>query len=373
MRLVFACGGTGGHINPAIAVAKLVRARKSDAKILFLGVSGGMETRLVRDAGFGIRTIEAEGISRGISPSSLMKNVRALKKAYVAEHDAAKILKEFKPDAVIGTGGYACFPALGAASKLKIPTLLHESNAYPGLVTRVLSGRVSKVLLNFESSRELIDKRASCAVVGTPVREDILMYDRNKAREELGLSEKPLLVSFWGSLGAREMNKHIAEFIKLETEKKAEFYHIHATGKFGYEWMPKYISDLGVDLEKFGNITLREYIDDMPRVLAAADLVMCRGGASTLAEITALGKPSVIVPSPNVTNNHQLKNARELEVCGGAVVIEESAVTPKLLFDTASELLSDEEKRREMSRALGKISVLDAGEAIYNEIIKIAR
>ncbi len=373
MRLVFACGGTGGHINPALAVAKVVRAKKSDAKILFLGVSGGMETRLVRDAGFDIRTIEAEGISRGMGISSLVKNMRALKKASQAGRAATKILKEFKPDAVIGTGGYACFPALSAATKLKIPTLLHESNAYPGLVTRVLSKRVSKVLLNFESSRELIDRRASCAVVGNPIREDLLMYDRKKARQELGISEKPLLVSFWGSLGAREMNKHIAEFIKIEAEKEAEFHHIHATGKFGYEWMPGYISELGVDLKKFEDITLREYIDDMPRVLAAADLVMCRGGASTLSEITALGKPSIIVPSPNVTDNHQLKNARELEACGGAVVIEESEVTPELLFDTVRKLLSDEGKRREMSQALGKISVLDAGEAIYNEIIKITK
>ncbi len=373
MRLLFACGGTGGHINPALAVAKLVRERRKDAEILFLGVKDGMETRLVPQAGFEIKTIDAAGLSRKKSLSDIAKNVKAIGKLLSAEKNAARILSDFKPDVVLGTGGYACFPALRAASRLCIPTLLHESNAYPGLVTRALSKSVDKVLLNFASSRELLSRRATCEVVGNPVRGDILMYDRKKAREELGISDEPLLVSFWGSLGAREMNKCIAEIIKLESEEKSSFFHIHATGKFGYEWMPGHISSLGVDLKGQKNITLREYIDDMPRVLAAADVVMCRGGAGTLSELCALCKPSIIVPSPNVANNHQLKNARELEAIGGAIVIEEREVTPRRLYDAARELLVNPDKRLDMSRKLQKISILDAAERIYDEILKMSK
>ncbi len=373
MRLLFACGGTGGHINPALAVAKLMRERRKDAEILFLGVKGGMETRLIPQAGFDIKTIDATGLSRKISPSGIVKNVKAIGKLFTAERDVAKILSDFRPDVVLGTGGYACFSTLRVASRFGIPTLIHESNAYPGLVTRVLSKSVDKVLLNFASSREFLSRGAKCEVVGNPIRGDILMYDTKKAREELSLLDEPLLVSFWGSLGAREMNKHIAEVIKLEAENNVGFRHIHATGKFGYEWMPEYISSLGVDLNVEKSITLREYIDDMPRILAAADVVMCRGGASTLSELCALCKPSIIVPSPNVVNNHQLKNARELEAVGGAIVFEEADVTPKRLYDMVCDLLSDDDKRREMSHNLQKLSVLDAAERIYAEIVKISK
>lgn len=372
MRFLFACGGTGGHINPALAVARLVKEKRHGAEVLFVGVNGGMETRLVPAAGFEIKTINASSISRKKGIKSILGNIESIKRVIAAERDARKIIQDFRPDIVMGTGGYACYPVLSAAAKLDVPTVVHESNAYPGLATRALSKRVTRVLLNFEVSRERLSRRASCAVVGNPIRGDILMYDREKARRELGVT-KPLLVSFWGSLGAREMNKAIAEVIRLETENPGEFYHIHATGKFGYEWMPKTIADMGIDLKNQRFITLREYIDDMPRVLSAADVVMCRGGAGTLSEISARGTPAIIVPSPNVTDNHQFKNASELEKIGGAIVIEEKSATPRVLFDTARKLLSDEGKREEMSKKLIANSVLDASERIYAEMMNIIK
>ncbi len=372
MRFMFACGGTGGHINPALAVAKLIKEKRQNAEILFVGVHGGMETKLVPAEGFEIKTINVNSISRKRGLKSLLGNIESIKKVFCAEREAKKLIEEFSPDIVVGTGGYACYPVLSAAAKLKIPTLIHEANAYPGLATRALAGRVSQVLLNFDISRKRLTRRASCTAVGYPVRGDILMYDRETARRELGITN-PLLVSFWGSLGAREMNKCVAEFIKLETEKLGQFHHIHATGKFGYEWMPQTIADMGIDLKKHNLITLREYIDDMPRVLAAADVVMCRGGAGTLAEISARGIPAIIVPSPNVTDNHQFKNATELEKIGGAMVIEENRVTPRLLFDMARELLANREKREEMSKCLTANSVLDATERIYDEIMKLIK
>ncbi len=371
MRFIFTCGGTGGHINPALAVARLVKERKPGAEILFIGVEGGMETRLVPQAGFEIKTLCAESISRKKSLSGVIHNIRAIIKNERAVATAGKLIDEFRPDIIFGTGGYASFPVLRAASKRKnIKTFIHESNAFPGLVTRVLGAKIDKVLLNFEASREHLDKKANSAVVGNPIRGDILMYDRKVAREELGVGDTPLLVSFWGSLGAREMNKKIAEVMKIECEKGDGFFHIHASGSFGYEWMPDYLKELGVNIDGNEKITLREYIDDMPRVLSAADVVMCRGGAGTLSEIIALGKPAIIVPSPNVTDNHQYKNALELQKVGGAVLIEESKASAETLYNEAKTLLYDKEKREKMSKSLSSISVLDGAERIYEEIMR---
>lgn len=369
---MFTCGGTGGHINPALAVAGTIREKRPNDEILFVGAKGGMEERLVKNAGYEIVLIETSGIDRKKSITGLVKNIKTVKKLFSAEKQAKKIIEGFSPNAVFGTGGYACFPILSAAAGMNIPTLIHESNAYPGLATRVLAPRLSRVLLNFPVSAEHISGRASCVVVGNPVRGDILMYDRERARRELGLDSRPLLVSFWGSLGAREMNKKMAGFIKLESKNGGEFYHIHAAGKFGYGWLPQMIAEQGVDIDDNSYITIREYIDDMPRVLAAADLVMCRGGASTLSEITSVGKPAIIVPSPNVTDNHQFKNAEELQKLGGALVIEEKDASCELLYTTAKNLLHDENKREQMSASLIKNAVLDSSERIYEEIMKLA-
>lgn len=373
MRILFACGGTGGHINPALAVARLVKEKRPNAEILFVGVRGGMEERLVPSAGFEIKTVSSCAFSRKKNIATFFENLLIPKKIITSEREARKIIEDFSPDAVMGTGGYACYPVLSAASRMGIPTLIHEANAFPGLACRVLAKRLTKLLLNFEVSRERLSPKVSCKVVGMPVRGDILMYDREQARRELGVEDKPLLVSFWGSLGAREMNKHIAEVMRLEKEIEGEFYHIHATGKFGYGWMPDLLAEKGIDFTADKHIKLREYIDDMPRVLAAADVVMCRGGAGTLSEILARGVPAIIVPSPNVTDNHQYKNAIELQKIGGAVVIEEKDVTPCLLYDTVRTLLADEKRRETMSENLVKNAVLDGTERIYKEIVEVIK
>lgn len=372
MRFLFACGGTGGHINPALAVARLVKEKRPDSEILFIGAEGGMETRLVPSAGFEIKTIKVSSISRKLTLSALFGNIDAIKKLMISKRAVSKIIKEFQPDVVLGTGGYVCYPTLHTAAKMKIPTVIHEANAFPGLATRALATSVDRVLLNFESSRNLLPGGASCEVCGNPIREDILMYNREDARRELGI-RKPLLVSFWGSLGAREMNLHTAELMHLEMQGECGFSHIHASGKFGYEWMPKLLAEKGVSANGERGIWLREYIDDMPRVLAAADVVMCRGGAGTLSEICARGVPAIIIPSPNVTDNHQFKNAMELSNIGGARVIAEEDVTPERLLKEVRELLSDKEMREDMSKKLISSAVLDASERIYSEMIKIAK
>lgn len=372
MRFLFSCGGTGGHINPAIAVARLVAEKRKDAEILFVGVDGGMETRLVPATGFEIKTIKANSISRKLTFKAIFKNLKTVGSLATAKRDAKEIISGFRPDVVMGTGGYACFPVISAAAEMKIPTVLHEANAHPGLATRRLAKKVTKILLNFEKTADNLPKRVPCKVVGYPVRGDILMYDRESARNELGIT-KPLLVTFWGSLGAREMNENIAEFMKLEKENGADFCHIHACGKFGYEWMPKLLSENGVTYNGEDGIWLREYIDDMPRVLAAADLVMCRGGAGTLSEINSRGVPAIIIPSPNVTDNHQYKNAMELLKVGGAEVIEEADVNVKSMYERVCSIINDKEKLSQMRKKLIESATLDSTEKIYEELISAAK
>ncbi len=372
MKVLFACGGTGGHINPAIAVAKVLRERRPDAEICFAGAKGGMETRLVPAEGFSLECVDIDGFDRRVSFSSIMHNAKNIKKIAASLKWARELIEKLRPDVVIGTGGYASFPVLYTAAKRKIPTLIHESNAYPGLTTRLLSKYVSKVLVNFEASAEYISCKEKVAVVGTPIREDMIYKDKKEARTELGVDERPLIVSFWGSLGAREMNKYIAEFFALEC-KNSKWQHIHATGQFGYKWMPDYVKEQGVNLDDYKNIDMRDYITDMPRVMAAADLIMCRGGASTLSEITALGKPAIIVPSPNVSANHQEKNARELEKVGGAVVVLEKDCSGELLYKTAEGILEDRARLKDMSDALNSIAILDATQRIYTEICKLCK
>ena len=221
---------------------------------------------------------------------------------------ARRILREFRPDVIVGTGGYASYPALREGARLKIPTAVHESNAVPGLTTRMVEKRVSRVMVSFEESRERYTDPSRVFVTGTPVREQFLYTSREEARRALDLDERPLVVSYWGSLGAREMNKKIAQFMKCEIEAGEPFQHIHATGSFGWRWMPEFVKDLGVDLAAHPSVRMQEYIYDMPVVMAAADLVICRAGAATISEVCASGTPCIMVPSPNVTDNHQEKN-----------------------------------------------------------------
>lgn len=371
MRIIFTCGGTGGHINPAIAVAKLCQQRLHECEILFVGAEGGMEENLVPREGYRLETLKISSYHRKLTPAGIWHNVTTLWNMVGSMNKVKRVIREFQPDVIVGTGGYASFPALKMGAKLGIPTAVHESNAVPGLTTRMVAKDVDRVLVSFEDSRGYYSDPGKVQVTGTPVRSEFLYTDRQQARRALGLGEEPLIVSAWGSLGAREMNRKMVRFFAREAEEGL-FRHVHATGSFGWKWMPQAVKEQGVDLPNHPKLELREYIYNMPQLMAAADLVICRAGAATISEVCACGVPCIMVPSPNVTDNHQEKNARVLERHGAAVVIREDECDGDSLYETAKALLQNPKQLEQMGRNAGKMAVVDAAEQIYAVIRQIA-
>ena len=368
MNVIFTCGGTGGHINPAIAVANIWKERHPESNILFIGAKGRMEEQLVPKAGYELRTIPAAGMSRGKNLQALKHNLRSV--SYVLQSVGAckKIIKEFKADVVVGTGGYASFPALFAASLLKIPTCVHEANAMPGLTTRLISKRATRMLVCFPESKKHYADPEKVEVVGMPVRKEFVFTKKEDARKELGLDQRPLIVSAFGSQGAKAMNEVMADLFALEQAAGYPYQHIHATGSYGWEWMPEKVAQKGVDLSENKGITMQEYIYNMPTLMAAADVVISRAGASSCNEIAASGTPCILIPSPNVTDNHQEKNARALSDNGAAVLLLEKECTAETLRAEIDKLLSDPQYYQGMSKALLKLSVPDSAEKLCDII-----
>ena len=373
MKIVFTCGGTAGHVNPALALAGLIKERKPDSEILFVGARRGIEKQLIESAGWPFRTVEISSFHRSLTPKEIRHNLISLRNLLRSPGEAKALLKEFPADLVVGTGGYASYPMIQAASKLGIPTAIHESNAIPGLTTRLLERHTDLIMVGFEECRKNYKNPEKVLVTGTPVRGDFFQLTKKAAKENLGMDDgRPLVVSFFGSLGASEMNREMARFLALEREEGLPFHHVHGAGAVGCRRMGEYLSEAGVDLEGTGALEVREYIQDMGVLMRAADLVICRAGASTISELTALGVPAIIIPSPNVTNNHQESNARVLERAGGAVVVLEKDSSGQLLYDTACRILNSPDRRREMSRAMSALGSIDAAERIYAAVTALA-
>ena len=372
MNLIFTCGGTAGHINPAIAVANMMKERYPDSKILFIGATGHMEEKLVPQAGFEVKCLPGSGLSRKLNPAGIKKNLYAIKCVLDAVKECKRTFREFKPDVVIGTGGYASFPALYAAQSMGIPTCVHESNALPGVTTKMAANKASRVLVAFEESVKHYKHPEKVEVVGMPVRREFLYTTKEDARKELGLSGH-VVVSAFGSQGAKVMNETMADMIPMEQKDNFPFHHIHATGSFGKDWMPQRVRDNGVDFENCPALDIREYIYNMPTVMAAADVVIGRAGSATCNEIAASGTPCILIPSPNVTANHQEKNARVLEEGGGAVVVLEKECTPEKIYSLIRELLADEARREDMAKKLHGMVRLDSTERICDIVEELAK
>ncbi len=373
MNVIFTCGGTAGHINPAIAVANILKERRPDCKILFIGATGHMEEKLVPQAGYELKCLPGSGLSRGKNLAALKKNLHAVKCVLSAVGECKKIIKEFGADVIVGTGGYASFPAIYAGAKLGVPAVVHESNALPGLTTKLAANFASRILVCFEESKGYYKHPDRVEVVGMPVRQEFIHTGKEAARKQLGLEGKQIVVSAFGSQGAKVMNETMADMIRLEQEEGFPFHHIHATGSFGREWMPQRVKDNGVDYENCPDLDIREYIYDMPAVMAAADVVIGRAGSATCNEIGATGTPCILVPSPNVTNNHQESNARVLEAAGGAVVMLEKDCTPENMYREVKALLADRERRSGMTQALHGLVKLDSAHRICDIVEELAK
>ena len=373
MNVIFTCGGTAGHINPAIAVANILKQRKPDCKILFIGAEGHMEEKLVPAAGYELITLPGSGLSRKLNLAGIKKNINAVKCVVNAVTKCKKIIRDFDADVIVGTGGYASFPAIYAGAKLGVPTVVHESNALPGLTTKMAASVATKVLVCFEESVKHYKHPEQVEVVGMPVRQEFITTGKTEAKKMLGLEDVQVVVSAFGSQGAKVMNQTTAAIFPLEQEDGFPFHHIHAVGSFGWGWMPELVKEKGVDYENCASIDMREYIFDMPTVMAAADVVIGRAGSATCNEIATTGTPCILMPSPNVTGNHQEKNARVLEAAGGAVVILEKDCTPEVLYAEVQGLLVDEERREQMSKALRGLVKIDSAERICDIVEELAK
>lgn len=374
MKVIFTCGGTAGHVNPALALAGLIRQRRPDSEILFVGAHRGIERKLIEEAGWPFRAVEISSFHRSLKPKEIRHNLISLRNLVRSPGEARALLKEFPADLVVGTGGYASYPVIRAAAKQGIPTAIHESNAIPGLTTRLLEPHADLIMVGFEECRKNYRHPEKVLVTGTPVRGDFFTYTKKEAKQQLGMDDgRPLIVSFWGSLGAAVMNRQTAQFLALEAGSGCPFHHVHAAGVVGSRQMAEYLTTAGVDLSKLPDLEVREYIHDMGTLMRAADLVICRAGASTISELTALGVPAIIVPSPNVTHNHQEHNARVLSDAGGAVLMLEQDSSGQKLYDTACSILSDDSRRASMSQAMASLGVIDAAEQIYAAVMFLVR
>jgi len=370
MRVVFSAGGTGGHINPALAAAGELKSRHPDAQILFIGAKDRMEATLVPNAGFKLETIKISGFYRKISVKNLFKNAGTVLHIVTSSFQVKKILKEFKPDVVVGFGGYASGPTLRTAAKMGIKTAIHEQNAYPGVTNKALAKEVDKVMLTVEAAKKHLKFKNEPVITGLPVRNEILCADRSFARSELHLKDSDILIlSMGGSQGAKIINKNIAGMItNLWKDKNLVF--LHATGEYGKEWMPQMLRDAGVEIGD--NVRIVEYINNMEVALPAADIVISRAGASSLSEIEAVGKASILIPSPNVAENHQYHNAMSLVEKNAAKIIEEKDISPELLTKTVKELIDNPSLRAKLGENALKMAKPESKKLICDIIESLA-
>mgnify|MGYP001192655009 CR=1 FL=1 len=370
MRILFTGGGTGGHINPALAIANYIRARHPEAELAYVGTPKGMEATLVPKAGYRFIPMEARGFQRKITLKNIHGNFKTLMTLLNAPRRAEQILKEFHPDLVFGTGGYVTGPLLRQAAKMGIRTATHESNAFPGVTTKLLSKYVDVVMLAVEEARSYLSPKCRAVVTGNPIREEMIYLDRNACRKKMGIGNQVCILSFGGSLGAKRINEAIAQLMAWHC-KTGSFFHIHATGSFGVDYLPELLEKQGIVPKDFPNLLIREYLYNMPECMAAADLVISRSGAITLGEIEAAGKASILIPSPNVSENHQYHNAMVLGKDQAAVVLEEKDLTGARLIQEVKALTACPETLTEYGRRARKHAVLDATQRMYQEIMAL--
>ena len=345
MRVLLCGGGTAGHVIPAIAMGEMIQKHFRNSVIAFAGRSGGDENRAYLKTGHRLYTVDILGISHSLSINNAKSFIKVLK----SSRKATEVLKEFKPDLIIGTGGYVCYPFIRQGQRLGIPTMIHESNAYPGLVTRLLGKRCDCVMLNISETQNYLKRKDNVTVVGIPTLTEFNSVSKIEARRKLGIKAGELLiVSFGGSLGSGALNETIPELIMRYTSKLPNVRHVHSTGRANYDDIKKRFPSL---FSADNRVKIVPYIENMPLLLTAADLAITRSGAITLAELSRSATPSILIPSPNVTANHQYKNAQYAKTLGMAEILEENELTPETVNSLISDFIKCPTKLEAMSRA----------------------
>lgn len=365
MRLLVTGGGTGGHIYPAISIALAYKEKHKNTEILYVGRQEGLESEIVPSYGLDYKRIPITYLKKkGIK--GIFKYIVSVCSALIQSY---KIIKEFKPDVIIGTGGYVTGPLLFIGQRLGIKTALHESNAYPGKANRFFSKKADIVFVSYEEAAKKFPDASNVLLAGTPVRKEFSQTNRAKSRDALKIKENEFLVlSFGGSGGAKKLNESVMELMKkLSGEKDVKY--IHVTGKSYYNVFLK--RQLDVDVKFEDNIQVMPYIDDMPLFMSAADLLITRGGALTLAEIMTLGTPSILVPSPNVTDNHQEHNAKALADKNAAILLKEDDMDYFTLHQQIIALKEDPKQLNAMRNALKTLSTNDATALIVKSLAKL--
>lgn len=372
MKILFATGGTAGHINPALAVASYIKQTNPECEIMFIGTADHMESRLVPQAGFDFKSITISGFRRSFSPSAISHNVKTVFRLIKSSSDSKKIIREFKPDVVVGFGGYVSGPVLQSAVKLGIPTCIHEQNAFPGITNKTLAKEVDKVMLTVEDAEKHLQPKNPVEITGLPVRGELLEADKALSRAQLGIpDDKYLILSFGGSLGAKPINDAMFDML-LSSAQSGKYCHIHSVGTNGGEYLERFEKEGFVNGKK-GTVEVRQYIDNMDVCMSAADLVIGRAGASSLSEIEAMGKASILIPSPYVAENHQYHNAMALVNRNAGFIIEEKNLTPQSLSDKINELLADKNMLLSVEQNAKAMAVTDSRERIASIILGLAK
>ncbi len=367
MKVIIAAAGTGGHINPGIAIANKIMEKEPDSKIIFIGTDRGLETDLVPRAGYELKKIDAYGINRKIN----LDNIKRLYKTIKSVGQAKKILQEFNPDIVVGTGGYICVAVGRAAQKLNIPIVLHESNAFPGIAVKLFSKR-AKILLGFEDARTRLPKARELVVTGTPSKISKTRLSESQKKDkikELGLKENmPIVLVFGGSQGAKSINEAMLGIIKNRLNAKYQI--IWAAGQKNYNELKTNFEKQNSNIDNIENVKILPYIYNMQEIMELSNLMVCRSGAMTITEISTLGKPAIFIPFPFATENHQEYNARVLEKVNAAKIILDKDLTSSKLNITINEMVSDTSKLAQMGENAKKVAIQNVEDRIYAEIVK---
>ena len=371
MRVIVAAAGTAGHINPGLAIANKIKQEEPESEIIFIGTTRGLENDLVPRAGYGLKTIEAYGLSKQISIANFKKMWATL----MATGKAKKIIKEFKPDIIVGAGGYICGPVVWAANKEKIPVILHESNAFPGKAVKMLAPKAETVLISFEEARSRIPNARNIVCTGTPVKivkKEYSQEEKKKILTSIGINgNKPIVLVFGGSQGAQKINEAIIGI--LENKMNKDYQIIWATGPKQFEIIKEELASKNIDINNIENAKILPYIYNMEEIMNVSNIIVARSGAMTITEISNLGKPSILIPLPNVSQDHQLYNAKVLENAGAAKIILNNELNKNNLEDEIEKIIKNPQLMHEMEEKAFSKSVTDVQEKIYKEIKKIVR